>query len=193
MHVARSMYPLSDRRMNSPASPLRVSRTHRISPLPPLPSTLFSSPPRDVPFSTPAYPSAGRCVQFADVKCNIRLSPPSWSPTRALSPTASPPRESPADPPRATICVQSMHLVRLRTFIARAHALYRLVSIMSAGGGGRGRWGRGRRGGRWTAEKRVTMRTCRHKIGRHACMRIRARVHRPVGRAEPANVQVPCE
>lgn len=58
-------------------------------------------PARNVLFFTPAYPSAGRCVQFADVKCNIHLSPPSC----------------PLPPPCATVCVQFMHLVRLRAFI----------------------------------------------------------------------------
>lgn len=83
MHVARSMHPLSDKRTKPgppcgpPAAPYleRTEFPHcHPSPSCPLPSRLLL--PRDDPFSTPAYPPpAGRCVQFADVKCNIRLSP----------------------------------------------------------------------------------------------------------------------
>lgn len=56
-------------------------------------------------------------------------------------------RENLPFPPilRATICEQFMHLVCLRAFIARVHALYRLVSIMRRGRKG---WIAGRAGQR---------------------------------------------
>lgn len=52
-------------------------------------------------------------------------------------------------------------------FIARAHGLYRLVSIMSAGET------RGKMGCPAAAEERVTMRTRRPKTGVYAYARVR--------------------
>lgn len=86
----------------------------------PCSSPLLLSRARDVPFSTPAYPSAGRCVQFADVKCNIHLSPPSWNPIRALFPSC--PLSSLPLPLRNGLCTVYASSMSTR--------VYRLVSIM---------------------------------------------------------------
>lgn len=188
MHVARSMHPLSDKRTKPPRShPVYLEHTE-FPPLPPLP---LDSPPH--PRAVSPFPPP-RILLPADA-CNSPMLNATFASLhlREAPRAFSSPRESPANPPltpRATVCVQFTHLVRLRAFITRAQALYRLVSIMSMGGG-HGEW-RGRIG---TTEERVTMRTRRQKIGRHACMHIRTRVHhRAVGRAgKPANVQVPCE
>lgn len=122
-----------------------VSRTHRISPLPPLlgPS-LPSHPPSPVRAMSPLPPPrillpADAC-NSPDVKCNIRLSPLSWSPTRDLFPPLPPGSSLPSRDGSSLSfslslfsCAQFMHLIRLRAFIARAHGLYRLVSIMNVG------------------------------------------------------------
>lgn len=104
-------------------------------------------------------------------KCNIHLFTLRPSPSESLCGSHTSPTSS--GTPRDGLRTQFMHLVRLRAFIARAHGLYRLVSIMSAVFG---------------AEERVTMRTGRPKIGRrrHACMRTWPGVER----AKPRDYQV---
>lgn len=163
MHVARSMHPLSDKRMKFPRPPSHhhhhhVSRTHQISPLPPLlgpvPSLLAISPLH--PLFPLAYPSAGRCVQFADVKCNIHLSPHFRGVSHALSSLFSCFADS-LPPPRDDLWTVYTSSTSTCVYRARTRSLSTRVNHDSEGFEG-------------TTEERVTMRTGRPKIGRHACM-----------------------
>lgn len=162
MHVARSMHPpLSDKRTK--LAPLRapfgrpVSRTYRISPSPPLEAPLRPPGPAMTPFPPPRILLLLPADACNSPMLNATFASLSTLRSTCLPPSSlfSPPPPPPPTPPTlacATVCVQFMHLVRVYVFIARAHGLYRLVSIIRARGS--------------AAEERVTMRTRRPKIGR---------------------------
>lgn len=142
MHVARSMHPLSDKRTKLPlflSLPLSrdVSRTHQISPLPPLLGPSLS------PFSASArcllyHPRVSFCRQMRAIRPMLNATFDSFHLRGAFHMRSLP---SSSVWLRASLarrlfslslslsCAQFMHLIRLRAFIARAHGLYRLVSI----------------------------------------------------------------